>query len=261
MVSYVIPNLANACRILSLVTESEQGLSLTELEQRLAVPRTTAFRILQTLCQEQVLEKHGKRYLVGAQLFKMGLSLLSSQRLQQQALPMLQRLALKTGLSCHLAMPHAQGALLVEVCDSLNPMRLAARPGTVAHFNCSAAGKVFLAFHHFDQLAAMAADGLFKQRTKNSLTQLPELTTELQRVLARGYASDELEYHDDVRCLAVPIRNSQGNVVAAVGVTGPSMLFCQHQHSVLIASVKQTAIDIALSTYRPQLVANSARGQ
>ena len=92
MVSYVIPNLANACRILSLVTESDQGLSLTELEQRLAVPRTTAFRILQTLCQEQVLEKHGKRYLVGAQLFKMGLNLLSSQRLQQQALPSLRRL-------------------------------------------------------------------------------------------------------------------------------------------------------------------------
>ena len=53
MVSYVIPNLANACRIISLVSESEQGLSLTELEQSLALPRTTAFRILQTLCQEK----------------------------------------------------------------------------------------------------------------------------------------------------------------------------------------------------------------
>ncbi|KUM54447.1 IclR family transcriptional regulator [Rheinheimera sp. EpRS3] len=261
MVSYVIPNLANACRILSLVTESDQGLSLTELEQRLAVPRTTAFRILQTLCQEQVLEKHGKRYLVGAQLFKMGLSLLSSQRLQQQALPMLQQLALTTGLSCHLALPHAKGALLVEVCDSPNPQRLAARPGTIADFNCSAAGKVFLAFHHFDRLAALAEAGLFKRRTSHSLVQPNELTTELQRILARGYASDDMEYHDDVRCLAVPIRDSQGAVVAAVGITGPLVLFAKKAQTDLIASVKQTAIDIALCTYRPQLVANSARGQ
>ena len=261
MVSYVIPNLANACRILSLVTESDQGLSLTELEQRLAVPRTTAFRILQTLCQEQVLEKHGKRYLVGAQLFKMGLSLLSSQRLQQQALPMLQKLALSTGLSAHLALPHNKGALLVEVCDSPNPLRLAARPGTIADFNCSAAGKLFLAFHHFDQLHSFAAAGLFKQRTSHSLVQPNELTTELQRILARGYASDEMEYHDDVRCLAAPVRNSQGAVVAAVGITGPLALFAGKIHTDLIASVKQTAIDIALNTYRPQLVANSARGQ
>lgn len=260
MVSYVIPNLANACRILSLVTESDQGLSLTELEQRLAVPRTTAFRILQTLCQEQVLEKHGKRYLVGAQLFKMGLSLLSSQRLQQQALPMLQQLALSTGLSTHLALPHSKGALLVEVCDSPNPLRLAARPGTIADFNCSAAGKVFLAFHHFDQIHSFAAAGLFNRRTSHSLVQPNELTTELQRILARGYASDEMEYHDDVRCLAAPVRNSDGAVVAAVGITGPLALFAGKVHTDLIASVKQTAIDIALSTYRPQLVANSARG-
>ncbi|GAB2920615.1 IclR family transcriptional regulator [Rheinheimera gaetbuli] len=260
MVSYVIPNLANACRILSLVTESDQGLSLTELEQRLAVPRTTAFRILQTLCQEQVLEKHGKRYLVGAQLFKMGLSLLSSQRLQQQALPMLQQLALSTGLSTHLALPHTKGALLVEVCDSPNPLRLAARPGTIADFNCSAAGKVFLAFHHFDQIHSFAAAGLFNRRTSHSLVQPNELTTELQRILARGYASDEMEYHDDVRCLAAPVRNSEGAVVAAVGITGPLALFAGKVHTDLIASVKQTAIDIALSTYRPQLVANSARG-
>lgn len=260
MASYVIPNLANACRILSLVTESAQGLSLTELEQRLAVPRTTAFRILQTLCQEQVLEKHGKKYLVGAQLFKMGISLLSSQRLQQQALPKLQQLALTTSLSAHLALPHASGALLVEVCDSPNPLRLAARPGTLADFNCSAAGKVFLAFHYFDQLAALSAAGLFTQRTLRSLCQVDALRTELQRVLARGYASDDMEYHDDVRCLAVPVRDGQGSVVAAVGITGPQALFDKKPLADLIASVKQTAIDIALATYRPQLMANSGRG-
>ena len=107
----------------------------------------------------------------------------------------------------------------------------------------------------------MAAAGLFKQRTANSLVQPQQLITELQRVLARGYASDEMEYHEDVRCLAVPVRNSQGTVVAAVGITGPSALYAKKTQTDLIASVKQTAIDIALSTYRPQLVANSARGQ
>lgn len=261
MVSYVIPNLANACRILSLVTESGQGLSLTELEQRLAVPRTTAFRILQTLCQEKVLEKQGKKYLVGAQLFKMGLSLLSSQRLQQHALPRLQQLALHTGLSSHLAIPHSRGALLVEVCDSPNPIRMAARPGTIADFNCSAAGKLFLASRHFDQLDELAMAGLFTQRTAKSLTDCNVLRTELQRILARGYATDEMEYHNDVRCLAVPIRDTQGNVTAALGVTAPLALYGKKPVGDIIGALKQTAIDIALSTYRPQLVINNVSGQ
>ena len=120
---------------------------------------------------------------------------------------------------------------------------------------------MFLAFLHFDQLQQLSDAGLFKRRTARSLLQPIELTTELQRILARGYASDEMEYHDDVRCLAVPVRNAQGSVVAAVGITGPLQLFAKKVQTDLIASVKQTAIDIALSTYRPQLVANSARGQ
>lgn len=260
MTSYLIPNLANACRILTLVSEAEQGLSLTELEQRLVLPRTTAFRILQTLCQQQMLIKQGKRYLAGAQLFKLGFNLLGSQRLQQQALPVLQRLAISSGLSSYLAVPHSDGALRVEVCDSPHPLYLAARPGSVTEFNCSAAGKVFLACHHFEQLATLAQRGLFRRRTVNSLVQPEDLTTELQRVLARGYASDTLEYHDDVHCLAAPIRNSQGNVVAAVGISGPAVMFAGKVQTDLIVSVKQSAIDIALCTYRPQLVANSVRG-
>ncbi|MBV2129489.1 IclR family transcriptional regulator [Arsukibacterium indicum] len=258
MVSYVIPNLANACRIISLVSESEQGLSLTELEQGLALPRTTAFRILQTLCQERVLIKQGKRYQVGAQLFKLGLNVLSSQRLPQQAQPYLQQLALKMGLSCHLALPHAEGALLVEVVDSPNALRPAARPGTVAAFNCSAAGKIFLAHHYIDQLSELADSCLFKNLTCRSQTEPVQLYSELQRILARGYAADEMEYHNDVRCLAAPVRNAQGQVVAAVGVTGPLAVFGKQPITAIIAALKQTAIDIALSTYRPQLHASKA---
>ena len=256
MVSYVIPNLANACRILSLVSESEQGLSLTELEQRLSVPRTTTFRILQTLCQQQLLEKQGKRYQVGASLFKMSFNLVSSSKLSRQALPYLQKLALSTGMTAQLSLPHAEGALIIEVCDSPNPLRIAARPGTIAHFNCSAAGKVFLAFLHFDALSLLAEQGLFKSMTAQSLAEPDELKLELQRILGRGYATDDQEYHQDVRCLAAPIRDERGAVVAAITVTAPSSIFARNQFADVAQKVKKAAIDIGLTVYRPQLAAN-----
>ncbi len=256
MGSYVIPNLANACRVLALVAESEQGLSLTELEQRLAVPRTTTFRILQTLCQQQLLEKHGKRYLVGAALFKMSCQLVSTSKLSREALPFLQRLTLATGMSVQLVLPHAEGALITEVCDCPNPLRLAARPGTLAYFNCSAAGKLFLAFLHFDALPELAAQGLFRAQTPQSIVSCPELRVELQRILGRGYATDDLEYHPDVRCLAAPIRDERGIVVAAVSVTAPASMFPRQNITEVAAKVKKAAIDIGLTVYRPQLAAN-----
>jgi len=256
MVSYVIPNLANACRILALVSESEQGLSLTELEQRVSVPRTTTFRILQTLCQQQLLEKQGKRYLVGTALFKMSFNLVSSSKLSRQAMPILQKLALSTGMTAQLSLPHAEGALIIEVCDSPNPLRIAARPGTIAHFNCAAAGKVFLAFLHFEQITALAEQGLLKRMTAQSVVAPDELTLELQRILGRGYATDDQEYHQDVRCLAAPIRDERGAVVAAVTVTAPTSIFARSQFADMAQKVKKAAIDIGLTVYRPQLAAN-----
>ncbi|WP_423187326.1 IclR family transcriptional regulator [Alishewanella sp. d11] len=256
MVSYVIPNLANACRILSLVSESEQGLSLTELEQRLAIPRTTTFRILQTLCQQQLLEKQGKRYQVGTSLFKMSFNLVSSSKLSRQALPFLQKLALSTGMTAQLSLPHTEGALIVEVCDSPNPLRMAARPGTIASFNCSAAGKIFLAFLHFDKITQFAEQGLFTAKTQQSLVAPEELKLDLQRILGRGYATDDQEYHQDVRCLSAPIRDERGAVVAAITVTAPTSIFARNQFVDVAQKVKKAAIDIGLTVYRPQLAAN-----
>lgn len=256
MVSYVIPNLANACRILSLVSESEQGLSLTELEQRLAIPRTTTFRILQTLCQQQLLEKQGKRYQVGTSLFKMSFNLVSSSKLSRHALPYLQKLALSTGMTAQLSLPHTEGALIVEVCDSPNPLRMAARPGTIASFNCSAAGKIFLAFLHFDKIMQLAEQGLFTAKTQQSLVAPEELKLDLQRILGRGYATDDQEYHQDVRCLSAPIRDERGAVVAAITVTAPTSIFARNQFADVAQKVKKAAIDIGLTVYRPQLAAN-----
>jgi IclR family acetate operon transcriptional repressor len=159
-------------------------------------------------------------------------------------------------MTAQLSLPHAEGALIIEVCDSPNPLRIAARPGTIAHFNCSAAGKVFLAFLHFDEIAQLATQGLFKSMTAQSLAEPDELKLELQRILGRGYATDDQEYHQDVRCLAAPIRDERGTVIAAITVTAPTGIFARNQFAEVAQKVKKAAIDIGLTVYRPQLAAN-----
>ncbi len=253
MNSYVIPNLANAWRLIELVARSPLGFSLSELEQQLALPRTTAFRILQTLCQQQVLCKQGRKYLVGTGLYRLGLDLINHNPLHQLALPYLQQLALATGLSAQLVLPQQGGALVAEVVDNPNTFGMAARPGFIAQLHCSAAGKLFLSHLYFDQLLELALDPGFCRHTAQTITDPALLKVELQRIQARGYALDEQEYRDGVRCLAVPIRDQRGVVVAAIGVTGPLQLFPELATDTIAQQVKQAAIAVSLATYRPKL--------
>ncbi len=252
MSSYVIPNLANACKVLELVARSVHGMSLSELEQQLSLPRTTAFRILQTLCMEGLLCKQGRKYLVGNALFRLGLDLINHHPLQQQALPQLQQLVLQTGLTAQLVLPQQQSALIAAVVDSPKSQLMAARPGYCAALNCSAAGKLFLAHLYFDDLDSLAS-GFVKQTTQ-SITDPARLKVELPRIQARGYALDEQECRDGVRCLAAPVRDQRGIVVAAVGVTGSVALFPELATAAVATAVKQAAIQISLATYRPELL-------
>jgi DNA-binding IclR family transcriptional regulator len=254
MSSDVIPNLANACRLLELVARSPLGLSLSELEQQLALPRTTAFRILQTLCQQQVLCKQGRKYLVGTGLYRMGLNLINHNPLHQQALAHLRQLALSTGLSAQLVLPQQGSALVAEVIDSPNNFGMAARPGFCADLHCSAAGKLFLTHLYFEQLPDLAQIPGFTKHTAQTITDPAALKVELQRIQARGYALDEQEYREGVRCLAVPVRDQRGVVVAAIGVTGPLQLFPELATSQVAQLVKQAAIAVSLATYRPELL-------
>ena len=257
MSSYVIPNLANACRLLELVARSPLGLSLSELEQQLALPRTTAFRILQTLWQQQVLCKQGRKYLVGTGLYRMGLNLINHNPLHQQALAHLRQLALSTGLSAQLVLPQQGSALVAEVIDSPNNFGMAARPGFCADLHCSAAGKLFLTHLYFEQLSDLAQFPGFTKHTAQTITDPAALKVELQRIQARGYALDEQEYRDGVRCLALPVRDQRGVVVAAIGVTGPLQLFPELATSQVAQLVKQAAIAVSLATYRPELLVGS----
>ncbi len=255
MTSYLIPNLANACRMFELVARSAHGLGLSEIEQQLAIPRTTAFRILQTLCHQHILAKQGRKYVTGPALYQLGLDLVNHHPLHRHAVAELKMLAINTGLSAQLLLPRANGALVAEVYDNPNPYSTAARPGFCAAFNCSAAGKLFLAHLHLEQLESVSAG--FETHTAQSITDKSQLKVELQRILARGYATDEQEYRAGIRCLAAPIRDERGVVVAAIGVTGPIELFPLMATSQVATLVKQAALTVALSTYRPELLATA----
>jgi DNA-binding IclR family transcriptional regulator len=250
MERYLIPGVVHACTLIRILAKQGSGMTSVQIETALGLPRTTVFRLLRTLCAEQMIEKREKKYYCGSDLVNIGLQLINGDRLHQVAIPHVQRLALRTGHTAHLAIPHHGSSLIVEVFDSPHPLKVASRPGMRAKMHCSSTGKIFLAFLYYDNLDLMFENQHMEKCTANTITDLPGLRKELQRVMALGYAVDDQEYHADVRCLAVPVRDNRGIVVAALGITAPASAFTKAQIPMMASQVKEIACAIYKETYQ-----------
>jgi DNA-binding IclR family transcriptional regulator len=242
---YHIPNLARACQVIKLFAGSEEGLTSSEVARRLAIPRTTALRILLTLCEEGLIAHHEHSYRAGPELVRLGLRALGATSLRTRAVPVLRALSQHTGETAHLAILSGDRSLILEVCDSPNPVHVASRAGTLAEIHCSATGKVFLAFAFGDRLGPFLASLPLKARTPNTATSAAVLRAECAEIARRGYALDDEEYYAGVRCLAAPVWDGSGAVAGAIGITASTTSFPKRRTSEMARHVLEAAATLS----------------
>ena len=222
MNQYLIPNLAKGIGVLRLLSEHPRGLSALQIEQHTKLPRTTVFRILKTLLAEGLVCKRDNQFVTGPGLLEIGLNVLNKIDIRSLSVPILQILTLETGLTSHLAVPSGCHSLILEVCDCSGPVRVASRAGSTVDLHCSSTGKVFLAFLHVHAIKELYQDRPLTRRTDSTITDIETLQTELNQIRKQGYAVDNEEYHDGIRCVAVPVRDGTDTVIAALGITAPA---------------------------------------
>lgn len=224
--NYNIPSLERGIKVVEAVLQEENGLTSLELEERLEIPKTTIFRILYTLQNESWLEKKGDCFVSGHRLILNGMRALRRIELRGIAMPFLDKLSKNTEETAHLGIWAGKKVMVAEVCDGPKHIRIASRAGTLIDPHCSSLGKILLAYTvGSENLESFFEGQTLEQRTPNSITDLNELKSELERVKQNGYAEDNMEYHKDVRCLAAPIRDASGSVVSAVGITATILTF------------------------------------
>lgn len=216
---YIIPNLSKSCELLGYLAGRPEGASSAEIEKALEIPKTTAFRVLRTLCAGGMAQKRGNLYFAGSRLIRIGLQALNGAKLRESSVPVLRELTRQTGQTSHIAILSGTQSLILEVCDSSGPVRVASRAGTLVDLHCSSTGKVFLAFALADELDELLAN-VPAARTDRTLTDAAAIRRELEVIGERGYACDDEEYHKGVRCVAAPVYDLNGSVAAALGITG-----------------------------------------
>ncbi len=244
MNKYTIPNLKNACQLLKILGDIEEGLSVTEAAKKLNIPRTSCLRIMSTMEEEGFLEQRGKMYRLGNSVIPLGVNTLERIDLRNLAEPLVKKLSRDTGESAHLAIPADHKSLIIYIQQSLQPMRMASSTGTLIDLHCSSHGKIFLAYLVDDLKDYMEGIEL-TQRTGKTFTDIDSLNVELEKIRTQGYSIDNEEYTKGVKCVAAPIFDADEVVVGAVGITAPMVRLSKNQFESHIKMAVKAAEEIS----------------
>jgi len=207
------------------VADSDRPLRLVDLVEASGLPRPTALRLLEVLCRAEVLRTDAEgRYTLGPRVAAWGQSFLDRLDLRSQAVDLMEDLVEISGETCFLGVLDRQQVLYLAAVNSPQPVRPAARPGFRNPLHCTAIGKVLLSGMANAEIRELLVAPL-ERRTENTIAEPDDVLAHVALVRKRGYAIDEIENEEGVRCVAAPVRDHAGSVVAGISVSAPAYRF------------------------------------
>lgn len=207
--------------ILSSFDDSDQVLSLQDLTDRTALPKSTVHRMTEQLVEMGWMERDFDGYRVGMRLFEIGGLATRRRRLTETAIPHLHALSSATGFAVQLGI--LDGAEVVYLHRiTAGDFDLPTRDGGRKPAYCTGLGKAMLAFD--PEAAADVIAGELPRRTRHTLTSPEAFAAELEHIADTGLAHDREEAYEGLTCVAAPLRTT-GRAIAAVSVTGPTERF------------------------------------
>lgn len=213
-------------RALVLLDELSNGpRTLDQLAERLTVHKTTVLRLLRTLESHRFVQRNGVRYYrLGTSLFELAFRALDERDVRRAVEPALRALNAETGHTVHLASYEDGEVIYIDKYESHHNVRMYSRIGRRAPLHCTAVAKVLVAAMPADQRAAVAQSITYEKMTPNTITTPRAYLAELARVAEHGYAVDDEEHEEHIHCVAAPIRDARGEVVAAMSLSVPQMV-------------------------------------
>ncbi len=221
--AYPIASVNNALLLLLLFREQPR-VRLTDACKYLGVAHSTAHRLLAMLAHHGFVQQEPvtRAYIAGPALVEVGLAVVGSLNVREQARPLMEELAVETGETVHLGVLEGDQVRYVDAVESERALRVVARTGTLVSAHCTSLGKALLGQLTDQQVAALYPESAepFSARTEKSITTQAKLLKEVARARARGYAVNAGETEDDVGSVAIAFRDFAGRP-AAIAVAAP----------------------------------------
>lgn len=214
-------SVTRALTILNLFNRDKQEWGITEISQELQLPKSTVHGLVKTLEQEQYLSSGDSgKYRLGIKVFTLGMAYTSNIKLTTAAEPAVKALTEKYQQTVHVAIYAGQLAVMVMVARSGSTGIIAPRVGAGITPYCTAVGKVLLAYQTPGYITDYLANEPLMAVTRNTITDANKLRQELEQIKRQGYAIDRGEALLEIGCVAAPIFGIDGQVLAAISLSG-----------------------------------------
>lgn len=226
----------------------EGYMSLTDLSLKVGVPTSTVHRVLMTLEKYgfAVINEDANEWSVGIEAFRVGNSYLERTNLIEASRKAMRYLMETTGETANLAIADSGEVVFISQVESHNPIRAFFRPGARGNMHASGIGKALLSsMLRRDVEKILRAKGC-PEFTAKTLTAPADLFHDLETARERGWALDDEERYDGMRCIASCIYNSYGEAIAGISVSGPTVRFPDHLLQVIGPQVMEVAQQVTL---------------
>ncbi|WP_240984507.1 IclR family transcriptional regulator [Acididesulfobacillus acetoxydans] len=262
MIRSPIKSVSKALKIIDFLAEARRDVSLGEIAKEMNLAKSTAYGLLATLRDFDYVEQSpfDGKYRLGIRLFEVGNVVANTWDVRQIAGPHIEYLVDNLGETVHLVILDKGEVLYIDKRESKQSLRIVSQVGNRLPAHCTGVGKVLLAHLPAGELKRLLAVKGLKRYTKNTITEEKVLLEELKKIGRQGYSIDDEEIMDGLRCVAVPIRNFSGKVIAGMSVSGPTARLDGERLESIIEHMLKTGQDISASLGYRSGVGGNAHG-
>ena len=231
-----------ALRVLETVAASSQLVSVSEISDSMSVDKATVYRMLITLTKAGyiVRDENSRKYKLGYKIVSLSRNLLAENEISRLVQQTLEQISIETQATLHYSLLDGDETVLVQRVKGSQLVTVDFQIGDRSSLHCTAIGKVLLAFQDHRFIQKIIDAGLPKLAC-NTITHPDEFRKELQRIRSEGYAIDNRELSDNMRCIAVPIFEGGGRIKSGISISGPDSRFTLEKLSELKVPMMQAS--------------------
>jgi len=239
--------LEKGLRLLEQLAESAEGLTVVELAERIGVHKTSTYRYINSLLDMGYIQSDGDgRYHLGNKILELGSQMLRRMPVRETAHPFLVKLSADTKKTVHLCVLDGHDVVYIDKVESQKSLPILSRIGSRAPAYCTGVGKALLSSLPTDQVVSLLQGITLEKRTATTITDPMQLLEEIKLTAERGYAIDNGEHEEGIKCFATPIKEYGGDVVGAVSLTGLKREFDNPEESKkMVSAVMKAALEIS----------------
>ncbi|HCA87299.1 MAG TPA: IclR family transcriptional regulator [Streptomyces sp.] len=245
----LVPAVTRALDILELFLDGDSTLSAPEITRRLGLPRTTVHELVTTLSARNYLVSvpaQPGRYRLGVRPYQLGSRYAEQLDLAAEGQQVARGVAESCDETVHVAILEGADVIYIAKTDSTRAVRMVSAAGRRLPAHCTSVGKMLLASLPGPALDARLPDERpLTAMTDHSITSPAELRRQLGEIRERGIAVEQRESNPDVSCVAAPVRDSAGTVVAALSISVPMIRWSDERRAELEELAAKGAADLS----------------